>query len=205
MKNWLSQFEINLERVTQFSFLGLILSSNLKCQCHTDYVARKLSRYIGVINTLKILFCKIYWSQYIIIFSHLNYCLVWGFEYKLYKKLYYIQNICVHGMTFNKLRAHTEPLFKYLNILKHPGLYVVKILKLCLNFFNNNFYFQLNHLLLRLIDVNIHYRFRNKTSTYWAWLSGIKLLNFHLLSMNLLSQTLVIILSGLLTIHQCNN
>ena len=44
---------INIERVTQFNFLGLILSSNLKWQRHVDYVARKVSRSICVINTLK--------------------------------------------------------------------------------------------------------------------------------------------------------
>ena len=57
---------INMERVTQFNFLGLILSSNLECQCHMDYVAPKvdvsplvLQKRVNLEHThcLKILIC----------------------------------------------------------------------------------------------------------------------------------------------------
>ena len=61
-------------------------------------------------------------------------------------------------MNFNKFRAHTEPLFKNLS-----DLYILKILKLCFNLFNNNLSDQFNHLLLRLTDGNTHHPFRNET------------------------------------------
>lgn len=154
---------IDIERVTQFNFLGLILSSNLKWQCHIDYVARKVSRSIGVINTLKISFPQnilitIYNS---LIFSHLNYCLiVWGSNTH---SLAILQKKALRIMTFSKFRAHTEPLFKDLSMLKLPDLYIMKILKLCFNLFNNNLPDQFNHLLPRLTDGNTHYPIRNKT------------------------------------------
>ena len=43
---------IKIERLTQFNFLRLILSSNLNWQRHMDYVACKVSRSIGVTNKL---------------------------------------------------------------------------------------------------------------------------------------------------------
>ena len=166
-RNWL----INIERITQFNFLGLILSSNLKWQCHMDCVARKISRSIGVINTLKNYFPQIIkknpqiilitiYNSLIFCSSKLLFCCL-GFEYTLSRftteKKFYVLWLLVD------LGAHTEPLFKNLNMLKNlPDLYIVKISKLCFNVFNNNLPDQFNSLLLRLTD-NTHYPFRNKT------------------------------------------
>ena len=36
------------KRVTQFNFIGIVLSSNLKWNKHTDHISKKLSRTIGV-------------------------------------------------------------------------------------------------------------------------------------------------------------
>ena len=84
-----------------------------------------------------------------------------GFEYTLSRftteKKFYVLWLLVD------LGAHTEPLFKNLNMLKNlPDLYIVKIPKLCFNVFNNNLPDQFNSLLLRLTD-NTHYPFRHKT------------------------------------------
>ena len=106
---------------------------------------------LGVINTMKnyspqIILITIY--NYLI-FSHLNYCLVVWVSNTL--SLALLQKKVLRVMTFNKFRAHTELLFKNLKKLKLPDLYIVKILKLCFNLFNNNLPDQF-HLLLRLTD-----------------------------------------------------
>ena len=43
---------MKIERVTQFNFLGIVLSSNLKWDKHTDH-NKKISRAIGVMYQLK--------------------------------------------------------------------------------------------------------------------------------------------------------
>ena len=39
---------MKIERVTQFNFLCIVLSSNLKWNKHTDHISKKISRAIGV-------------------------------------------------------------------------------------------------------------------------------------------------------------
>ena len=49
-----------------------------------------------------------------------------------------LQKKVLRVMIFSKFKAHIEPLFKNLNMLKLPDLDIVKILKLFFNLFNNN-------------------------------------------------------------------
>ena len=45
--------DIEIERVAQFNFLGLIISSNLKWQSHIDHISIKISRVIGIMYRMK--------------------------------------------------------------------------------------------------------------------------------------------------------
>ena len=47
---------INIERVTDFNFLGLIISSNLKWNKHIDHIALKISKVTGILYRLKSIF-----------------------------------------------------------------------------------------------------------------------------------------------------
>ena len=51
LKLYLNMMEI--ERVTQFNFLFIVLSSNLKWNKHTDHISMEISRAIGVMYRLK--------------------------------------------------------------------------------------------------------------------------------------------------------
>ena len=44
---------MKIERVTQFNFLCIVLSLNLKWNKHTDHIPKKTSRAIGVMYRLK--------------------------------------------------------------------------------------------------------------------------------------------------------
>ena len=46
--------DIEIERVAQFNFLGLIISSNLKWQSHIDHISIKISRVIGIMYRMKV-------------------------------------------------------------------------------------------------------------------------------------------------------
>ena len=47
---------INIERVTDFNFLGLITSSNLKWNKHIDHIALKISKVTEILYRLKSIF-----------------------------------------------------------------------------------------------------------------------------------------------------
>ena len=125
-----------IERVYEFKFLGITLDQHLSWDPHIKNIANKLSRNIGIISklkhfvpfhTLKTLYCSL-------ILPHFTYgILAWGNKTD---KLLKIQKRAVRTITLNKYNAHTEPLFKRLEILKIHDLYKLNILK---------FYFKYKH------------------------------------------------------------
>ena len=48
---------LNMEYVTEFNFLGLILDSNLNWEAHTNFISVKIARVIGF-HRLKFVFPK---------------------------------------------------------------------------------------------------------------------------------------------------
>ena len=120
---------IEIERVENFNFLGLIINEHLSWKPHTDCVANKISKYVGILNKLKhFIPADILKTLYnSMIQSHLNYSiLAWGFECNRLVKL---QKKIVRIITSSKYNAHTEPLMKQLNILKINDLFRLNSLK----------------------------------------------------------------------------
>ena len=83
-----------IECVDSFNFLGIYLDKYMNWKRHTDYIASKISKSIGILNRLKhILPTEIKLMIYnSLILSHINYgILIWGYHsdrlYKLQKKL----------------------------------------------------------------------------------------------------------------------
>ena len=71
----------NIERVSQFSFLGVVLASTTKWDKHIGHVSLKVSRVIGVLFRLKHIYLQeVLLTLYdTLILPHLSYCiLVWG-------------------------------------------------------------------------------------------------------------------------------
>ena len=72
-----------IERVTCFTFIGVIIDSNLTWAHHINYISNKLSRIFGVLSRLKhyvpVLILKIIYNS--LFLSHLNYGITaWGFN-----------------------------------------------------------------------------------------------------------------------------
>ena len=125
--------EINLteiERVTNFIFLGVIINEHLTWKPHIDKICRKISKYIGIFNKLKhylpqhilrILYCSI-------VQSHLSYAiLTWGFDRGRVEKL---QKKIIRIIACSRYNAHTEPIFKMLKLLKLHDMFNINIIKL---------------------------------------------------------------------------
>ena len=119
--NYIPNIVINstiIERVQNFNFLGLTINENLSWKAHVDKIANKISKYSGILSRLKhflppYILKTIYCS---IVQSNLNYSLLaWGYDCN---RLIILQKKIIRVITSSKYNAHTEPLFKKLNLLK---------------------------------------------------------------------------------------
>ena len=122
----------NIERVSQFNFLGVILASTLKWDKHIGHVSLKVSRVIGVLFRLKHIYPQeVLLTLYnTLILPHLSYCiLVWGSKIQTNHRLHLLQKKAVRIITNKDYIAHTEPLCKLLNILKATDLFKCSLWK----------------------------------------------------------------------------
>ena len=70
-----------IQPVDDFNFLGLHINSKLNWETHTNVISKRMSRAVGVIKKLQLVFPKtILLTIYnALILPHINYCLLsWG-------------------------------------------------------------------------------------------------------------------------------
>ena len=120
MNNFVAEPKINdicIEKVNYFNFLGLYLNENSSWKTHIDIVANKLKKFSGVLNklkkylpsyTLRTLYCSMVQSR------PTYYISAWGFNCQRLEK---IQKRFMRIISLSKYNAHTEPLFKALELL----------------------------------------------------------------------------------------
>ena len=137
--NWLD-LKINnkaIKRVNTFNFLGLTLNKQLNWNDHINSVANKISSTVGVLNKLKKflptnILKQIYSS---LILPRLYYCnLIWGYKPK---RISNIQKRAIRIICKQKYNAHTEPLFKKLNMLTVEDIHISKKLSFYYQFEND--------------------------------------------------------------------
>ena len=130
---------INIEQCSTFNFLGLTLNQNLTWNDHIRKISLKIARSIGQLKNLKhFLPSRILTTLYnSLILPHFQYSiLIWGSQSK---KLLKLQKKAIRVITNSKYNAHTNPLFKKLNLLTLDKIYQHQVL---------NFFFKLkNHTL----------------------------------------------------------
>ena len=103
----------NIERVTQFNFLGVILHSHMMWNKHIDHISMKIARSIGILYCLR----NVYPESVLItiyntlILTHFHYCLLlWGSVVKENHSLRLLQKKALRIITNSDYLAHTEPL-----------------------------------------------------------------------------------------------
>ena len=143
-----------IERVTDFSFLGLLVDQHMSWETHTNKIANKISRTIGILcrlkNTLAPDILKIIYNS--LIAPHLQYAILcWGFKQG---RIFKLQKRALRIITLSKYNAHSEPLFQKLGLLKICDIFKWCCLKFyykCINnktphYFTGNFlYVDANH------------------------------------------------------------
>ena len=120
---------MEIEKVSNFNFLGVILDECFTWRPHIDKLAIKLSTNAGILNKLKNLLPSfIMKTLYLSLsHSHLNYgILIW--RYKCIR-LVKLQKRLIRIVMLAKYTAHTDPLFKQAAILKISDMFRINALK----------------------------------------------------------------------------
>lgn len=123
--------ETLIEFVETFDYLGITLDKNVNWRAHIQKIRSKLSKVAGIMSKMKNILPEnilrtLYNSLYL---PHLNYgILCWKSKVNELVKL---QKKAVRIISKEKYNAHTNPLFKKLNLLKISDLEALQVLKFC--------------------------------------------------------------------------
>jgi hypothetical protein len=134
LKNFKFNIKINnirIEETDTVKYLGIIMDNILKWKQHINHIKGKISIFVGILCKIRHLFNMntlrtIYMA---LVQSHLTYCVeVWGATYSsTLLSLFITQKKIIRVITGSDYLAHTEPLFKLLNILKFEDLYKYRV------------------------------------------------------------------------------
>ena len=126
---------VDIEKVDNFNFLGLIINKNLKRNSHVNYIASKISRSIGIFMILRYTLTTdilVLLYNYLIL-PHMTYCLLaWGDHQN---KVFLLQTVLLIT-TFNKLFAHSEPSLKQLSMIKFKDMVKIQQVKFYYRYLN---------------------------------------------------------------------
>ena len=128
----------SIDKITNFSFLGLTMNENLTWKNHVNVISNKISRISGLLNRLKYYLptntkLNIYNS---LILPHCYYGIyAWGFECN---RIYKLQKASVRSISNSKYNAHTDPLFKQLKLLKVEDIFTIQQYKFYYKYMSND-------------------------------------------------------------------
>ena len=115
-----------IERLTEFNFLGLTINEYIDWTSHSNKIAHKISRTLGVMNRLKheLPYNALKTIYNSLILSHVQFNITaWGYDFnrifKLQKRTLRIM------MTCTKCNAHTDPIYKKLMLLKIQDMFII--------------------------------------------------------------------------------
>ena len=134
-----------LNYVESTKYLGIMLDKNLTFREHIEYICNRISKSIGIMFRLSV--CtpeNVLRSLYNSLISpYLMYCnLIWGNAADVHlNRLLMLQKRALRIITFSEYLAHTEELFKQLNI---PKIHDIHKYSCCLYVFSNKNKFEIN-------------------------------------------------------------
>ncbi len=121
--------QIQIERVHEFNFLYFTINEHLNWRDHIEKNSNKTSKTMGILNKLKhflpnkpnyTYITHSYYHISILVFLHRVISMI---EYSNYRK----NILCI--ICISKYNAHTEPLFKSMNLLKVSNILQLQLLK----------------------------------------------------------------------------
>uniref|UniRef100_A0A1A8GC74 Helentron 4 helitron-like transposon replicase/helicase/endonuclease n=1 Tax=Nothobranchius korthausae TaxID=1143690 RepID=A0A1A8GC74_9TELE len=129
--------EINIKRVKEVKYLGVIIDEKMSWKQHINSVKTKISKTIALLHRAKGLLDNksLYLLYNSLIIPYLNYCIeIWGTTYKTYtNSIYILQKKAIRIITRSNYRDPSNPLFMELKTLKFYDLVDYNILKFMYN------------------------------------------------------------------------
>ena len=158
---------IEIDRVNEVLFLGVILDEHLSWKSQIQNVARKVSKSVGIIYKSsfclnKTSLCTLYYS---LVYPYLHCCAtVWGSTYQSnLKRLLNLQKRVIRIVFRSSFDAHTNPIFVSLRILKFEDIIKLQIGKVMYLYKNGLLPVSFNDMFLLNCDIH-SYNTRNKNS-----------------------------------------
>ena len=120
-----------INEVQNTKFLGIVIDPYLSFYDHIQYLKGKISRAMGILYKGRKFFSKntMLTLYNVFIYPYFIYCNeVWGNTYQTYlDPLVKIQKRAIRVISFSDRLAHTDPLFKSMNLLKIKEIYVTSV------------------------------------------------------------------------------
>ena len=111
-----------IQRIDRTKFLGVILDDRLSWVHHIDYIAKKVSKSIGILYRLRRYLDTdtLINMYYAFVYPYFHYCNeIWGNAYATHlKRLKVLQKRAIRIISMKSQYVHTTPLFKKFNILR---------------------------------------------------------------------------------------
>ena len=145
-----------IERVDHFDFLGLTINETLSWKQHVNKVCIQITKVIAMMRKLKhitnkSILLKVYNA---LILSRINYAILcWGYEHK---RISILQKKAIRIITKSKYNAHTDPIFKHLNLLKVKDVFILQSLKFYYRYKNEKLPRYFNNMFLHVRDIHNH-------------------------------------------------
>ena len=180
---------IEIERVQQFNFLGLLLDNHLHWKLHIDHISSKISKVTGIMYKLKLSYPKpILLTLYnTLIVPHFHYCLLtWGSLVKKNHKIHMLQKKAIRIISNAEFTAHTEPLCKSLRIVQVPDMFRIALWKFYYKLINHTLPTCFNYIIPHLPLICNYYTIRKPVFT-------LPKLNIELMRMSLKYQLLTLL------------
>ena len=128
LHSWLkaNRLSLNVKKTKYILFCkqkktdGLHINSKLNWDTHINVIDKRMSRAVDVIKKLQLVFPKtiLHTIYNALILPHINYCLLsWGSDSAI-KAIVMLQKRAIRAISSAGYIAHTEPLFKFYNVLK---------------------------------------------------------------------------------------
>ena len=133
IENMIPDLRLNsepIEKVTDFNFLGLSIDECLSWKAHVQKISNKMSRNIGIMRRLKhylpLTVLRTIYNTLVLPYFQYS-ILTWGFRLG---RVTLLQKRAMRVITCSRYNAHTDPLFKKLNLLKVQDFLEVNVLKM---------------------------------------------------------------------------
>uniref|UniRef100_A0A672FF89 Reverse transcriptase domain-containing protein n=1 Tax=Salarias fasciatus TaxID=181472 RepID=A0A672FF89_SALFA len=125
---------VEIHRVRETKFLGVMIDDDLKWKSHINYTKGKIGKAISVLHRVKFFLnsCALLTLYNTMILPYLMYCVeVWGTTCKTYlQTIFILQKRAIRIITNSHYREPSNPLFIKLKVLKFPDIVDLSILKI---------------------------------------------------------------------------